>query len=312
MTTLICTGSLFSNWRNILENQVPTDSSGLWAYAEISTLANEICEQQFADANVLNWKPFTADNTYIDKATQLFSSIESEPLFIWYNPGSCLYLNFWKCLNKDIKFVLSYSSPELELSNYIDTHPSEAFQFETVMDAWLIRTRALLTFYMNNRDRCVLLNVSNTESSNKSFIEVLNKEFGLELVPDALFKPPANEHSVLVEFLATTLLLNNHQTSELYDEVRSAATRMGDQDESIASIQDRSRSLVNAFLTEVASYKKLREELYLNKLQIDQMQDNLEYYFNKSNERQAIADVVADYLGNDPLLRIARQVRQAK
>ncbi len=317
MTTLICSGALFSGWHDILEKYVPADSSGHAAYTEISALASEICQQQFPEPDELNWTPFTPESKYKKSMGQLLSNIENEQQFIWDDSNSCLYLDFWKKLAENARFLLFYSSPEFELGNFISKQPFDAAQVERVISAWSVRTQAMLTFFMNNRDRCLLIDVQSTGFENGSFTEAINKEFDLGLEHGTLITSPQNENPVLIEYLATTLLLNKHPVSELYDEVRSAATVIGDQDKSISGIENRSKSLINDFLAEVASYKKLsitrpklEDELSLSQLQINQMAEELEFYFQKSTEQEEITTTMADYLSDDPLLKIARRARQ--
>jgi len=96
MTTLICSGTLFSDWRNILKKYLPADSEKLFAHAEISVLAKEICHQQFPGLDELDRNPFTPDNAYADIASSLLSSIEKEPLSTWDDNNCSLYLNFLK------------------------------------------------------------------------------------------------------------------------------------------------------------------------------------------------------------------------
>ena len=317
MTTLICTGTLFSEWQHVIESQVSEASSRLPVHAELNTCSEALCRQHFPEADELTWKSFSPDKKDTDNARQLLSATNSESLFIWTDANSSLYLNFWKTTAEDAKFLLFYSSPEFELSNYISTHPFDASRVEKIIDAWVIRTRAMLTFFMNNRDRCLLVSVRSADSANGPFIQALNKQFGLDLEPKSLIEPLLNKNSPLIEYLATTLLLKNQHVAELYDEVRSAATLICDQDKSISSIEDRNKSLINAFLKEVTACQQLNDtqseledELYLNQLQIKQMQEELEFYFNESMEQEKVADTVAKYLSNDPLLKIVRQVRQ--
>lgn len=303
----------------MLNKHVSADSCKSSAQAEISALAEDICQQQFPHSSELNWQTFTPDADYDDRASQLLSSLENEPLFTWENSNASLYLNFWKKTAENVKFLLFYSSPELELSNYISTHPFDTSSIEMVIDAWQIRTRAMLAFFMHNRDRSLLLNVQSANSENESFVQVLNQQFDLDLEPKPLTSASLKNNSVLIEYLATTLLLNSQQVSELYDEVRSAATLISDRDTSISSIEARNTALVDAFLAEVSVYSHLRDtrsaledELATNQLQINQMSEELEHYFKNSIEQEKIAKTMLDYLSNDPLLKIARQARQIK
>jgi hypothetical protein len=317
MTILICSGTLFSGWREVLNKHISPDSFKLSVYAEISALAKEFCQQQFLEPDELDWKPFTPDTKYAKIARQMVSNIENEPLFTWEDVNSSLYLNFWKATTDEAKFALFYSSPEFELSNYIDDHPFDRSRVEKVIDAWVIRTRSMLTFFMNNRERCLLMNIQSADSANETFIQTLNTLLDLNLPPKVSSVPLLSESSPLIGYLATTLLLKNRHVSELYDEVLSAATFISEPDRSISSIEDRNNSLINAFLADVSSYKQLidrrtelEEELSLNQLQINQMTEELEHYFKKNVELNKSNNTMADYLSNDPLLRVARQARK--
>ena len=317
MTTLIVSGTLFSGWRNILKKHVSIDSSKVSAHAEITALNEEICGQQFPEPDKLGWRPFAPENKYINKASQLFSSVETEPLFMWDDSDSCLYLNFWKTATEDAKFVMFYSSPEFELSNYLNSHPFNASCVENIIDAWVIRTRAMLNFFMNNRDRCLLVDVQRVNSDSGSFIKVLKKNFDIEFEPTPSKVSQQFEKSILVEYLATTLLLQNSPVSELYDEVRSAATLLAESDKSISSIRERNYSLVSAFLNEVSALKELGEaysdledELSLNQLQLEKMEEELDNHLQKGTEKKNIINAIVNYLSHVPLLKFARKPRK--
>lgn len=317
MTILICSGPLFADWTGILEKQVLEASKRLPVYAELSTLSRDICQQHSLEKDELTWKSFSPDETNLKVATSLLSSVDKEPVFAWADTNSSLFLNFWKAAYENIRFILFYSSPEYEFYHFIKAHKFDETRLESTLDAWLVRMRAMLTFFMNNRDRCLLVDVRTATSAKSLFIQVVNEHFHLEL-EDVVISVAGNpEISPLVEYLATSLLLKNHDVSELYDEIRSAATVICETDKSISSIEVRNKSLISAFLNEVTAYQRLRDtqseltdELSLRQLQIKQMAEELEYYFKKNVEQEKITNTMADYLSNDPLLKIARQARQ--
>ena len=317
MTTLICSGTLFSNWQHTLTECVSINSPEPKAHTDISVLAKEICQQQFPESNELKWSPFTPDDKYIKTVGQVLTTVKDEPIFTWADCNSSLYLNFWNVAVEEAKFVLFYSSPEFELSNYIRNHSFSFSKLKSIINAWIVRTQAMLTFFMNNRDKCLLVSFQSTTSSSDSFIQVLNKKFDLELQPNYSAKTLGNTESALIEYLSTSLLSNNQQISELYDEVRSAATVISDQDKSISVIKEENSSLINAFLTEASNYKQLKEtqpeledELSLIHLQISQMQMDLEYHQEKCFSLEENSTTMADYLSTNPLLKVARQARK--
>jgi hypothetical protein len=316
MITLICTGTLFSDWRRIQDQLFQHKTENLPISVELTKLSVKICKEHFHNPNELSWAAFSPDDTYLNKAKRIMSSLENNSFYAWADTNSCLSLNFWQAAANDAKFLLFYSSPEHELSKYIHSHPFDEKEIEGVIAAWETRTRAMFTFFMNNREQCLLVNVESAGSESGPFVQKLNEQFDLDLEPGSAVDSQRSGSSALMEYLATTLLLNNQFVSEIYDEVRSAATVLRRQDKSIPGIEERSKSLINAYLHELAalmhlatSRQELEDELSLGQLQIEQMAEELEFYVQKNREQENITRVFADYLGNDPLLKVARKVR---
>jgi len=317
MTTLICTGTLFSEWQHVLESQVPGAASRLPAQAELNSYSEALCQQQYPETDELTWKSFSPDEKDTDNARQLFSAINSESLFIWADANSSLYLDLWLSIDSDSRFIMFYANPEYELSNYINTHNFNTRDIEKVISAWTTRTRAMFTFFMNNRGRCLLVNVQDANSDGRLLVKLLNEKFGFDLQTDSPDAGEEAENFALLDFLATTLLLNDDSVSELFDEVRSVATVISRQDKAIADIQVRNRSLINTFLDEVTEFKRvtksqkaLKNEQSLNHLQISQLVEELEFYFKKCKEQENVNNTFAKYLSNDPLLKLARHARR--
>ena len=184
------------------------------------------------------------------------------------------------------------------------------------MRAWLIRSRAMLAFFMNNRSRCLLVNVQSAESEQQLFTSVLSEHFKLKLDNNHSTVSETSKALALEEYLASSLLLGDETVAELYDEIRSAATIICEQDKAMPDIKSRSNSLIDKFLQEAASYrelaqshKQLEEDLNLTQLQFSQVTEELEYYFNTNKEQEKI---FTDYLRTDPLLNTARQVRKSQ
>jgi len=319
MTTLISTGSLFSNWQETFEKQLAADSSGRTEYAGLSSLTKDIIRQQFTDSDELGWKPFTVDNQYSEKASLLFSNVKKGDLLAWNSSNNCFILDFWEKTAKDANFVLFYSSPEFELSNYINQHSFDAERIKLVIDSWLIRTKAMLTFFMNNRERSVLVNAQSAHCRDELFMQVINKQFDMNLEPPRKNQTSLNKSAVLIEYLATTLLLKHRKVAELYDEVLSTATQTDKADNLILSIENRSEALIETYLAEVHAHQQIRsakkaldEELSFMQLQIKQLTEELELTFKNSIEQEKIANTMTQYLSDDPLLKITRWTRQAQ
>jgi hypothetical protein len=313
MTTLICAGTLFSDWEHVLANNVPTGLRDTTLQKKFSALSTEIYQRKFLDADELTWKTFAPDEASLDQARNLLSNPQIDSIFIYCDTNSSLFLDFWKATDVTAKFLLFYSSPEIELAKYFNTHSFDATQVESIIEAWIIRTRAMLTFFMNSRDLCLLVNVQSATIMHHSLFEKLKKHFDIDLKADSLASQPNSEVSTLLVYLATSLLLNNEKVAELYDEVRSAATVLCDQDKNLENLQSRSDVLVPDFLNEAKALIKseqlnneMASELSMKQEQVFQAQEELDYYYVNTQKQE---NILADYLSSDPLLKIARQAR---
>jgi len=316
MTTLIFTGSLFSDLDHTLEKYGVVDNIYHPMRSELSELCAEICKQRYPNTDPLAQVPFSPNDAHLEKARRHFCSVGEEQVVAWKDNNTCLMLDFWQAAASDAKFVLLYTSPEHELANCIEKNEYDVSPIEDVIEAWAIRTRAMLNFFMNNREYSVLVNINWVGTTNGQLTDVLNKHFDLDLDNATTTAANSPDRSALLQYLATTLLLENESVSELYDEVRSAATVVSGFDQTIPDIEERSTSLVSAFLDEVSAFKQLtelqqesRDELSLKQLQLDQLAEALEHYFQKSHEQVQHVSAMVTYLGNDPLLNIARQAR---
>jgi hypothetical protein len=317
MTILLCTGSLSPISSEILKTGILKPSRRLPVYQQLIAQCRDICQHHAPRENELSWVPFTPGADYLEPVHELLSSLDSASVFAWTDNNCSLFLDYWKACSEDIRFVLFYSRPEHELSQYIQYEGYDSSVMESVIESWRVRTRAMLTFYMNNRDRCILVNERSIAASYDSLIQALNDRFEVELPRKS--KEPQTHFviSPLIEFFAATLLLNRHEISDIFDEVRSVATLIGDEDTSIGAVEKRIESLKEHFLDEVERFEqltdrhtRLEDDLGICTLQIDQLTEELEQYFKAASELENEATVMADYLENDPLLKMARHARR--
>ncbi|RLA50103.1 MAG: hypothetical protein DRR42_14065 [Gammaproteobacteria bacterium] len=315
MSILICTGSLFSEWQKNLENLTLGNLEHHQTYSRLSALSEDICQQNSAGTDKLEWKVFTPQDKYADKATQLFSTAQNEPIFVWADTNSGLFLNFWYATAENAKFVLFYSSPEHELGSYLKAHPYDTAIVKKVIQAWITRTRAMLTFFMRNRDHSVLIDVESASKNTIGVIEKINKTFDVEL------NKPKNtmrdhEEPIFQKYLAASLLFRNDTVAEIFDEVRSAATVICDSDLTIEDIQKRTENLIPVFQKAVTKHDQLvidysnaNEELNMAILQLHKTQEELEFYYLKECETAAQYKKLVESLQQTPLLKLARLAR---
>lgn len=317
MTLVVSTSTYYSNIEIIFKLCHTENSCESANRQMLSNLNTEMALNCFSGGDELRRTPFHPEDSYVDKAKKAISSIDDSKVLLWGDSESSLLLDFWNQTAHGAKFLLFYTSPEHELRKYINCQLFSSSMANQVISAWCIRTRAMLEFYLNNRTICLLSNFRFIESNTIELNQLIKERFliDLEISPDEIETP--GKGAVLIDYLATTLLLNNQVVSEIYDEVRSAATIIDKQDKEIADIQVRNDSLITDFISTANAHQELIQvknemegKTTLNQLQMNQMSEELEHYFEQSEKQADINQTLAEYLASDPLLRIARKVRK--
>ncbi len=315
MTILICSGPLFSDWENIPEKYLLPGSSHHKINVELSALNTKICLEHMPGTENLNFRSFSPDQSYSQKAKQLLSFVQTEPQPVWADVNSCLILDFWQEVSEDTRFVLFFSSPEYELSNYLKNNLFDSSTVKSVIDAWKVRTRAMLTFFMNTRNKCLLVNVQSATRNPGNLIRKINETFDTCLTSAEKNSTHTPEESVMYKYLAATLLANNGAADELFNEACSTATQLDD-DFGLPDIQVRTALLVPNFLRQAGQQEKQKralaqtaDKLIMMELQLHQTQKELEFYYLKERDTATLNEQYLEFLNQNPLLKLARLAR---
>jgi len=316
MAIIIFTGTPFSGLQTVAKQHGLVAANQPAAAEELSELSREICRDQYEDTCELAWTPFSPPQTHVEKAKALFSSMQEGKTSCWADIDCGLFPDFWLQTGENIRFVFFYTSPEYELANYLEDHEFDSAQIDRVITSWVTRSQAMLSHYLKHRDHCVIVNIQALEFEKPEVIRTIRKKFGF--APDTVSTQENTlpEKPVLVKYLTSSLLLGHEEVSELYDALRSAASFMCQEDSNFLSIFERNQALVAPFLKEVsrlgkltAAHAEVSEELSLKQRQLEQLIDELGYYYEKSKEQHRL---FADYLAADPLLNIAHRARQVQ
>jgi hypothetical protein len=288
MALVICSGGLHSGWAALLQASLPEQGAPQNLEDGLSTLSTAICRQRFPGVATWNWKPFMPGDEWRSAALRTTSSTAPGFTHAWIDANACLMLDFWCSVDPQANFLLFYSSPEFELSCFLRSNPRDLSAVEAVISAWITRTRAMFNFFMHHRGRCLLLNVESWRHLDAAWADKLAADFGLKVDRTAVTGALRDERSLVLEYVAGTLLLDKFEVSNLYNHVRSAATVICNRDKVIEDIKARSMSLIPAVL------------------------DELERNADEHRELDEAADTFASYLTGDPLLRLARHNRAAQ
>ena len=256
-------------------------------------------------------------------ANIILANIEQD-FWGWQSTQSVPLLNFWKNYDADINFILVYSKPETNIARYI-LSGKDASQTSLAIDEWKACNNQLLSFYLQNKDRCILVNEEKAKNSKFEFLQLISKKFmsktELSLDGEHEFK----NIDATAAVLASLSLQDRDDIISLYLDLESAADMPAEQTVQFSSKDDIEQAIHQFQITHIASLKSLetnrtsdnqaplhdlekatasleidqdqpennaildeleevRQENELLTLQLHQVQEELEYYFQNNQE----------------------------
>lgn len=157
-------------------------------------------------------------------AADLFVSNLSLPVWGWADARNLWTMDFWAAFDSQVRFVLTFTSPERALGIAMANGEMSASQCESFLKKWSRENDELLRFYHRHSDRCVLINSDAARCSPAKFLETVNPKLGLDLQLPAGFAADASvEPSAVLATLARPLVGESSAAAELFRELESAA-----------------------------------------------------------------------------------------
>ena len=130
-------------------------------------------------------KSIQVQEQHLDQAQSIiYQRSSSKQIWGWKDPRTTLFLKFWVALISEAKFVFVYRSPwEVVDSLYrrgdgiFVTNPNLALQ------VWLNYNKAIIDFYDQFSEQCVLLSLDSITCNPKFLTEAIDKKLGISLAP---------------------------------------------------------------------------------------------------------------------------------
>lgn len=140
-----------------LEEPVCSDVNGKTAI-EIDRIVQSIISQNSTIPQVWNGLALNLMVSNIDKS-----------LWGWSNSEAIHTLDYWKNIDPDFVFILSYDKPTVAL---LDKKSNADLEF--VLGDWVQYNQKILQFYMENKDRCLLFHQEQFDVSKSEAINLLS------------------------------------------------------------------------------------------------------------------------------------------
>ena len=184
----------------------------------------------------------------------LLGNLGQEP-WGWADPNTLFFLEYWRNLDPNSVFVLVYDEPASALLENPTEVSSEKDERSVVrrLDNWFACNSAMLRFYFQNRDRCVLVHSRELAGNANYCLEEIQNRLSAPLeissAPDEIIQtahypltssdaecaataadigfPPSimSSGNPTERYLIDCLLEHRSQYRDLYDELQAAAIR---------------------------------------------------------------------------------------
>lgn len=151
----------------------------------------------------------------------------------WADTASLAALSFWAELEPGLNFLLLTSDPEDYLAYRMLSDQSEDISEvneHVCLKEWRDYHERMLNFYLDNSERCLLINTRQAKSNPEALFEKLSERFGLKLsiettqLPALTIENSSNEAPVsLAYYIAEKALLGkDKEITPLHNELKAA------------------------------------------------------------------------------------------
>jgi hypothetical protein len=115
-----------------------------------------------------------------------------QPQWGWSDPATLDALEFWAELEPGMCFLLLTSDPQEYLAHNLlegSGERGEEVDEKACLQEWRYQHERMLTFYLDNPERCLLVNARQARANPSAFVEKLEERWGVELDLSSTYFP---------------------------------------------------------------------------------------------------------------------------
>lgn len=262
------------------EDYLPTD------------ITEKLCEKyNCLDADYFEVEQLSPGKMWHSLASDLMLGNLDQKEWGWSDSNSICLLNFWKEFEPQLNFLFVYTSPQAYLAEYFinNNHEASEAAASKALAIWKNYNTELLKFYLENKERSLLINLEAAFGDTANVLSKLDEKFGCKLKLDTTSFLSAENNLDCEKQLILGLLNENLEIYNFYEELESCADFPIYENETCNEKLYHSLNLIrkekqNAESQEALKNKKLEKENELLLLQLHQVQEELETYFHKYQE----------------------------
>lgn len=245
----------------------------------------DVHEIDFADSKTI--KQYSPGKSWEIHAADLILANAKRKRWGWSSPKNINFLDFWRDFDPQCRFVLAYSSP----TDWRARNMEKNLDVSKELEVWTAFHSEMLKFYYNNKDCSVLINTDFIYREPREVSKTISKKFNFtssrKLASLETEFPP---YAPITYLIADALSSKVDDSANLFQELEAVADFPGNSDESQNATYAREeysklKSDIKAINEEMMIKKTQNldvissDEVDLLKLQLNQVQEELQYYF---------------------------------
>ncbi|MBO6688689.1 MAG: hypothetical protein JJ931_00865 [Henriciella sp.] len=268
-----------------------------------------------------NVAPQNLGQTWSIAAAEVVLANAEQEVWGWADPLNLPFMEFWKEFDPRCRFVLVYGSPAKYISSEITRSADAIDRVDHILKRWTSFHSSMLSFYQQNQDRCILTDIRGFDGSAAPVAETLTQKFDINA--SALDHSEYCAETPTLEIISERIMAPRHEQTELFSELQNSAdiaigassnsnrglsekaieeqlamraetgaqiATIGSQHAKIAELERQiaeHETRIQQLLENAETRTDANSTLY--KRQLDQVRDELHYYYSKYSELSAPA-----------------------
>lgn len=155
-------------------------------------------------------------------AIDILAAAQSTPVWFWAEPKSVRFLEFWKSLDTNIKFVLVSADISSHLMSLLETGKLSSENISEVMTEWFELTQKILSFHLSNAASTVLVPVNNRVDFAHQALGDLKEKWNLNIQDGTNNDAKPSDDTDIKLFVVSQILIDYPEVCELDIKLNSA------------------------------------------------------------------------------------------
>ena len=154
-------------------------------------------------------------------AIDILSARNATPDWFWAETQSVRFLQFWKGLDPNIRFILTCADINSHLIYLLEQGELSSENVSDVISEWCELTIKMLSFHLSNPSNAALIPVNNCADLAYQALQTLNERWNLGICGDSDRSAETSDYINLTSYIATQILIDYPEACDLDKKLQS-------------------------------------------------------------------------------------------